>query len=92
MTKINWKSDAVNLTKQHPRVLEDGDISEPGSFFNFFEGKDDPFDVSSDLFNQPTILVWLIMFLDVHLDTVTSAPTRPRPAKKIARPSRHGFL
>ena len=47
-TKINWKDDAHNLTKLHPRVKdEDGDDmpAEGGSFFNLFEEAEDPFDV-----------------------------------------------
>ena len=36
----------MNLTKQHPRVEDDGDVTDSGSFFNFFESKEDPFDVS----------------------------------------------
>ena len=46
--KIDWKDDSKNLTKQHPRVKEDDedDIpAESGSFFNFFEVADDPFEV-----------------------------------------------
>lgn len=46
--KIDWKDDSKNLTKLHPRVTdEDGDDmpSEGGTFFNFFEMADDPFDV-----------------------------------------------
>ena len=37
------------MTKLHPRVKDDEDDdlpSEGGSFFNFFEIADDPFDVS----------------------------------------------
>lgn len=47
-TKIDWKDEAKNLTKLHPRVTdEDDDLpSEGGSFFNFFEVAQDPFDVS----------------------------------------------
>ncbi len=47
-TKIDWKDEAKNLTKLHPRVVdEDDDLpSEGGSFFNFFEVAQDPFDVS----------------------------------------------
>ncbi len=47
-TKISWKDDAKNLTKVHPRVThdEDEEPSEGGSFFNFFEIAEDPFDVS----------------------------------------------
>lgn len=46
---IQWKNGDKNLTKQYPRVNgeEADDLpSEPGSFFNFFEYADDPFDVS----------------------------------------------
>ena len=46
-TKIDWKDDSKNLTKQHPQLKdEDDDLpSEGGSFFNFFEVAEDPFDV-----------------------------------------------
>ena len=47
-TKIDWKDDSKNLTKLHPRVKDDEDDdlpSEGGSFFNFFEVADDPFEV-----------------------------------------------
>jgi len=50
------------LTKLHPRVAEDdGDDDMPaeaGSFFNFFEIADDPFDVS---------VIW-----SLHIITLTS--------------------
>ena len=47
-TKIEWKDDAKNLTQLPPRVThEDEDPSEGGSFFNFFEIAEDPFDVSA---------------------------------------------
>ena len=48
-TEINWKDDSKNLTKLYGRVVgedEDDMPAEPGSFFNFFEHPDDPFDVS----------------------------------------------
>lgn len=47
--KIDWKSDAKNLVKQYPRVTDEEDDlpSEGGSFFNFFEVAEDPFDVSN---------------------------------------------
>ena len=46
-TKIDWKDDSKNLTKLHPLVNDDDDDlpSEGGSFFNFFEVAQDPFDV-----------------------------------------------
>ena len=46
--KISWKDDSKNLAKLHPRVKgdEEDDLpAEPGTFFNFFEHSDDPFDV-----------------------------------------------
>lgn len=46
---IHWKDPENALTKLHPRVAgEDGDDipAEGGSFFNYFEIADDPFDVS----------------------------------------------
>ncbi|KAI0651556.1 hypothetical protein C8Q79DRAFT_933983 [Trametes meyenii] len=52
--KIDWKDDSKNLTKLHPRVTdEDDDLpSEGGSFFNFFEVADDPFDVGVTIAND----------------------------------------
>ncbi|CCM01618.1 uncharacterized protein FIBRA_03679 [Fibroporia radiculosa] len=57
--KIDWKEDSKNLTKLHPRVMDDdGDDmpAEGGSFFNFFEHADDPFDVgvliANDIFPE----------------------------------------
>ena len=44
---INWK-DSKQLTAIHPRVVEedfDDMPADPGSFFNYFEYADDPFDV-----------------------------------------------
>ncbi|KAI0702426.1 hypothetical protein BC835DRAFT_1263769 [Cytidiella melzeri] len=44
--KIDWKDDSKNLTKLYPRVSnEPDDVSEGGSFFNFFESAHDPFDI-----------------------------------------------
>ena len=37
----------MNLTKLYPRVVEKDEIVDHGSFFNFFEEKDDPDEVSS---------------------------------------------
>ncbi|KAI0728564.1 hypothetical protein C8Q72DRAFT_833240 [Fomitopsis betulina] len=58
-TRINWKDDAHNLTKLHPRVQdEDGDDmpTEGGSFFNLFEDAEDPFDlgvlIANDVFPE----------------------------------------
>ena len=48
--KIDWKDDKHHLTKLYPRVADDADDDMPaenGSFFNFFELADDPFDVRS---------------------------------------------
>ncbi|KAH9947941.1 hypothetical protein B0H21DRAFT_736215 [Amylocystis lapponica] len=55
--KIDWKDDAKNLTKLHPRVTdEEDDTSEGGSFFTFFEEEDDPFDIgvliANDIFPE----------------------------------------
>lgn len=50
--KVEWKDEAKNLTKLHPRVLDDDgdDIpAEGGSFFNFFEMGSDPFEVRFSL-------------------------------------------
>ncbi|KAF8584508.1 hypothetical protein K439DRAFT_1288688, partial [Ramaria rubella] len=56
---INWKDDPKHLTKLYPRVSgEDSDDmpAEPGSFFNYFEYADDPFDIgmaiATDLFPE----------------------------------------
>lgn len=48
--KINWKDDSKNLTKLFPRIKDEADDfddlpADTGSFFNFFEQADDPFDV-----------------------------------------------
>ncbi|PIL29656.1 hypothetical protein GSI_08293 [Ganoderma sinense ZZ0214-1] len=53
-TKIEWKDDAKNLTRLHPRVThdEDEEPSEGGSFFNFFEIAEDPFDVGVAIAND----------------------------------------
>lgn len=48
-TTIQWKSDDKNLTKLHPRRVEEDDeddVLDPGSFFNYFEHADDTDDVS----------------------------------------------
>jgi len=51
--KISWKDDAHNLTKTHPRISDDDDeISEPGSFFNFFESKKDHMDMGVIIANE----------------------------------------
>ncbi|TFK30400.1 hypothetical protein FA15DRAFT_4919 [Coprinopsis marcescibilis] len=45
---IKWKSEETNLTKSYPREAGDDDDELPidtGSFFNFFEYKDDPSDI-----------------------------------------------
>ncbi|KAI0757286.1 hypothetical protein C8Q80DRAFT_1245737 [Daedaleopsis nitida] len=54
-TKIDWKDDSKNLTKTHPRVNdeEDGEMPvEGGSFFNFFEVAQDPFDIGVTIAND----------------------------------------
>lgn len=52
--KIDWKEDSKNLTKLYPRVSnEPDDVSEGGSFFNFFETSEDPFDVSGSVTGVP---------------------------------------
>jgi template-activating factor I len=48
-TKIDWKDESKNLTKLYPIVLDEDDpdsLSEPGSFFNFFETAKDYNNVS----------------------------------------------
>jgi template-activating factor I len=52
MTKINWKDESKNLTKLYPRQIDNDDpedIADPGSFFNFFELKEDPAGVRSNI-------------------------------------------
>jgi len=47
---INWKP-RKNLCQQYPKeVDEDGDMTELGSFFNWFESDGDAFDVCFDSF------------------------------------------
>ncbi|KAG6814014.1 hypothetical protein H0H92_003864 [Tricholoma furcatifolium] len=47
--QINWKDADKALTKLYPReVLDEDDVAEmgePGSFFNFFEQKTDPYEI-----------------------------------------------
>ncbi|KAI0080006.1 hypothetical protein K474DRAFT_1658243 [Panus rudis PR-1116 ss-1] len=57
--KIDWKDDSKNLTKLYPRQEgEPGDDmpEEPGSFFNFFEIAQDPFEIgvliANDIFPE----------------------------------------
>jgi len=53
--KIQWKDDGKNLTKLYSRIEgdEDDDLpAEPGSFFNFFECPDDPFDIGPAISNE----------------------------------------
>lgn len=42
---INWKDESKNLQKLYPQVLDEGDIADFGSFFNFFTGTKDYADV-----------------------------------------------
>ncbi|TDL28772.1 hypothetical protein BD410DRAFT_760374 [Rickenella mellea] len=59
-TKIQWKDDSKNLTKLHPLVLEDGDVSDLGSFFNFFETAKDEADIGIIIANEiyPEAIDW----------------------------------
>jgi len=60
-TKVTWKDDTHNLTKAHPRVLDDDDeISEPGSFFNFFEAAKDHMELGVAIANEifPEAIDW----------------------------------
>lgn len=59
-TKINWKDESKNLVKLHPRVMDDDDVSEPGSFFNFFEIAKDDFELGIDIANDiyPEAIDW----------------------------------
>jgi len=58
--KISWKSDTKNLTKLYPRIMDDEDVSEPGSFFNFFEHDDDPLETGIIISNEifPDAIDW----------------------------------
>lgn len=55
-TPIHWKDPENALTKLHPRVAEvDGDDDMPaeaGSFFNFFEIAEDPFEIGTQIANE----------------------------------------
>lgn len=61
-SQIHWKDDAHNLTKAHPQVLdEDGELSEPGSFFNWFEVAKDPMEVSCiHIQRNPVLPVFIV--------------------------------
>ncbi|KAL0950743.1 hypothetical protein HGRIS_007516 [Hohenbuehelia grisea] len=51
-TPINWKDASKALTKLYPQEAgEDADDlpADPGSFFNFFEKADDPFDIGNTI-------------------------------------------
>ncbi|EJD04399.1 uncharacterized protein FOMMEDRAFT_167593 [Fomitiporia mediterranea MF3/22] len=50
--EIQWKSDAVKLTKLNPRVMDDGEVVEAGSFFNLFEEEKDEFDIGLTIANE----------------------------------------
>jgi len=51
-TKINWKDDEHNLVKLHPQTVVDDDLTEGGSFFNFFETATDYTDIGILLANE----------------------------------------
>ncbi|KAG0709089.1 hypothetical protein DFH29DRAFT_890462 [Suillus ampliporus] len=55
-TPIHWKDPENALTQLHPRVAEvDGEDDMPaeaGSFFNFFEIADDPFEIGTHIAND----------------------------------------
>ncbi|EPQ61018.1 hypothetical protein GLOTRDRAFT_53702 [Gloeophyllum trabeum ATCC 11539] len=53
--KIDWKDDSKNLTKLYPRETTDPDDdmpSEGGSFFNYFESAEDPYDLGVLIANE----------------------------------------
>ncbi|KAG1716325.1 hypothetical protein ID866_809 [Astraeus odoratus] len=53
--KINWKDPENALTKLHPRVEDEEEDSVPaeaGSFFNFFEISQDPYDLGTTIAND----------------------------------------
>ncbi|KAK0208445.1 hypothetical protein DFS33DRAFT_445049 [Desarmillaria ectypa] len=55
MMKINWKDPARALTKLYPREPgpePDDDPVDPGSFFNFFELKSDPYEIGLTIANE----------------------------------------
>ena len=45
-TRIRWKQ-GKDLSRKYPAETEDGDVTELGTFFNWFTVPSDPFDVSS---------------------------------------------
>jgi len=53
--KIDWKEPAKALTKLYPREKgedNDDDPAESGSFFNYFEFDDDPFEIGLNISNE----------------------------------------
>ncbi|KAJ4476662.1 hypothetical protein J3R30DRAFT_3373674 [Lentinula aciculospora] len=53
--KIDWKDASQALTKLYPREKgeeEDDDPAESGSFFNYFEHEDDPFEIGLSISNE----------------------------------------
>ncbi|KIK71359.1 hypothetical protein GYMLUDRAFT_90335 [Collybiopsis luxurians FD-317 M1] len=53
--KIDWKDPEKALTKQYPREKgedEDDEPAESGSFFNYFEYDDDPFEIGLNISNE----------------------------------------
>ncbi|KAJ4489614.1 hypothetical protein C8J55DRAFT_422456 [Lentinula edodes] len=53
--KIDWKDAANALTKLYPREKgedDDDDPAESGSFFNYFEHEDDPFEIGLNITNE----------------------------------------
>jgi len=53
--KIDWKDAEKALTKLYPREKgedEDDEPAEQGSFFNFFEHDDDPFEIGLNISNE----------------------------------------
>ncbi|KAJ3764297.1 hypothetical protein EV360DRAFT_91334 [Lentinula raphanica] len=53
--KIDWKDSEHALTKLYPREKgedDDDDPAESGSFFNYFEHEDDPFDIGLSICNE----------------------------------------
>ncbi|PPQ62783.1 hypothetical protein CVT24_000477 [Panaeolus cyanescens] len=64
-TPINWKDADKALTKLYPREVDEYDedgISDPGSFFNFFESKNDPDDMGLIIANEvfPEAIEWFL--------------------------------
>jgi hypothetical protein len=71
---IKWKR-GKNLCERYPKEEDDGEITNLGSFFNWFEAPSDPFDVRGD----KCFYLWYdhIIFCRLEqLSQTTSSPTQ----------------